>query len=71
MRRREFPPASAAGLALRAIGWRAAARGAGRPLPGPPIRDASGRADAPPEAIAGAVDFGMGGANRGMSRRRR
>lgn len=63
MDRRRFLTVSAAALATPSlVGTRAAARSvAGQPLPIPPILDASGRADAPLEAIAGAVDFGMGG----------
>tara|TARA_R100000687_G_scaffold79648_1_gene74088 strand:+ start:2793 stop:4280 length:1488 start_codon:yes stop_codon:yes gene_type:complete len=63
MDRRRFLTVSAAALATPSlVGTRAAARSvAGQPLPIPPILDASGRADAPLEAIAGTVDFGMGG----------
>lgn len=66
MDRRRFLTVSAAVLAAPGlIGLRAeAGPAAGQPLPIPPILDVSGRADAPLEAIAGTVDFGMGGAAR-------
>lgn len=66
MDRRTFLTATAAALATPGlIGFRAEARTiAGQPLPIPPILDVTGSADAPLEAIAGTVDFGMGGKAR-------
>lgn len=66
MQRRQFLALATAGLAAPGlIGSRTEARTApGAPLPIPPILDVTGSADAPLEAIAGRVDFGMGGKAR-------